>query len=123
MSRPLEGSRSYLLFLGGVMSRGVSFCVEDERHEIKLGKGEVAVLDDKGNLIHFTKDGIKLISCSAVDVTAKKDITITTEANIIANGSKIKLNEGSGVITCESICPFMGKAHVDGSTSVFAGKK
>ena len=50
MSRPNVGARSYLLFLGGVRSRGVSFCVEDERHEMELEPGEVAMLDDKGNL-------------------------------------------------------------------------
>lgn len=42
MSHPKVGSRAYNLFLGGVMSRGFSFCVEDERYEMELAEGEVA---------------------------------------------------------------------------------
>ncbi|GIC79484.1 phage baseplate assembly protein [Moritella sp. F3] len=123
MSRPKVGSRAYLLFLGGVMSRGFSFCVEDERYEMELEEGEVAMMDDKGNLVHFTKNGISITSLGKVDITAKKDVTVNTDGNIIANGKQIKLNDGTGAITCESICPFMGQPHVDGSAVVLIGKK
>ncbi len=130
MSRPLVDAKSYNLFIGGVTARGISLCVEDERYQMELQPGEVAMLDDKGNLTHFTEDGIKVHSKGKVDVkakevtvTAEEDITLTSGANIIQNGKVIKLNEGSGVITCESICPLMGTAHVDGSTTVMAGKK
>ena len=122
MSRPIVGSRAFVLYLGGVMSRGFTFCVEDERYEMELEEGEVAMLDDKGNLVHFTKNGINIISLGSVTITAKKDVTVTSEQNIIANGKQIKLNDGTGVITCKSICPFTGSPHVDGSSTVFAGK-
>ncbi len=122
MSHPKVGSRAYNLFLGGVMSRGFSFCVEDERYEMELAEGEVAMLDDKGNLVHFTENGISITSLGSVEVNAKKDVTVTAEGNIFADGKKIKLNDGSGVITCESICPFTGSPHVDGSSTVLAGK-
>lgn len=122
MSRPKVGSRAYLLFLGGVMSRGFSFCVEDERYEMELAEGEVAMMDDKGNLVHFTKNGISITSLGKIEVTAKKDVTVNTDGNIIANGKQIKLNEGTGAVTCESVCPFMGKPHVDGSKTVLIGK-
>lgn len=106
MSRPKVGARSYVLFLGGVLSRGVSVCTEDERHEMELKEGEVAMLDDKGNLVHFTSNGISITSLGDVTVNAKN----------------IKLNNGTGVITCESICPFTGSPHVDGSKTVTAEK-
>lgn len=122
MSRPKVGSRAYLLFLGGVMSRGFSFCVEDERYEMELAEGEVAMMDDKGNLVHFTNNGISITSLGQIEVTAKKDVTVNTDGNIIANGKQIKLNEGTGAVTCESVCPFMGKPHVDGSKTVLIGK-
>ena len=54
-------------------------------------------------------------------VTIAKDQVISA-LNIGLNGDSIKLNDGSGVITCESICPFTGAPHTDGSTTVFAGK-
>lgn len=122
MSHPKPGSRSYLLFLGGVRSRGVSFCVEDERHQMELEKGDVAMLDDKGNLVHFTKNGIVIKTSEKVEVNAEKDVSVTAGGDILAKGKNIKLNDGTGVITCESICPFTGGPHVDGSSVVFAGK-
>lgn len=122
MSRPKVGSRAYNLFLGGVMSRGFSFCVEDERYEMELEEGEVAMMDDKGNLVHFTKNGISVTSLGTVEITAKKDVKVKADGNIFADGSQIKLNEGTGAITCESVCPLMGTGHVDGSTTVTIGK-
>lgn len=123
MSRPKVGARSYVLFLGGVLSRGVAVCVEDERYEMELEEGEIAMMDDKGNLVHFTNNGISITSIGNVEITAKKDVTVKTDGNIIAEASQIKLNNGAGVITCESICPFTGGPHVDGSATVFAGKE
>lgn len=122
MSRPNIGARAYLLFLGGVRSRGVSFCVEDEEHEMELQPGEVAMLDDKGNLVHFTKNGIVITTNENVTVNAKKNVNVTAGGDVIAHGKNIKLNDGAGVVTCESICPFTGSPHVDGSSTVFAGK-
>ncbi|EHR1162059.1 hypothetical protein KS876_001059 [Vibrio parahaemolyticus] len=46
----------------------------------------------------------------------------TTAKNITENADSIKMNGGKGVCTGASICPFMGKPHVDVSTTVFAGK-
>lgn len=122
MSRPLVDAKSYNLFIGGVTARGISLCVEDERYQMELKPGEVAMLDEKGNLVHFTASGIIVNSIGKVDVTAKDDVTVNTDTNIIQNGENIKLNGGTGVITCESICPFMGKVHIDGSATVTAGK-
>lgn len=123
MSRPLPEAKAYTLFIGGVTARGITVNVEDERHEIELKPGEVAMLDDKGNLIHHTENGIKILASKGkVEVIAAQDITVNTPANIIQNGKNIKLNEGTGAITCESICPFMGKEHVDGSSTVTIGK-
>lgn len=122
MSRPKLGSRAYLLYLGGVVSRGIAFCVEDERVEMELKEGEVAMLDDKGNLVHFTENGITIHAMGNVDVNATKDVSVRAEGSVLVNGEKIKLNDGAGVITCESVCPYTGSPHTDGSSTVFAGK-
>ncbi|MEZ8662314.1 hypothetical protein AB6D63_02645 [Vibrio splendidus] len=42
--------------------------------------------------------------------------------NITEDADTIKFNGGKGVCTGASICPFMGKPHVDVSTTVYAGK-
>jgi phage baseplate assembly protein V len=122
MSRPLVGAKTYNLFIGGVTARGFTVNVEDERHQIELQPGEVAMLDDKGNLVHFTEQGIKVKSMAKIELTAKQDITVKTDGNIVQEGSNISMNGGTGVITCESICPFTGAPHTDGSKTVKAAK-
>ncbi|WP_375751584.1 phage baseplate assembly protein V [Vibrio sp. HN007] len=77
MSRPLVGAKTYNLFIGGVTARGFTVSVEDKRHQIELEPGEVAVLDDKGNLIHFTRDAIKINSSAKIEVIAAGDINVT----------------------------------------------
>lgn len=74
MSRPLPGAKGYTLFVGGDTSRGITVCIEDERYQMELEPGDVAMLDDKGNLIHFHKGGIKVISQQTVELTAKKTV-------------------------------------------------
>ncbi|MBA5760855.1 phage baseplate assembly protein [Vibrio sp. 404] len=67
MSRPLVGAKTYNLFLGGVTARGFTVNVEDERYQIDLEPGEVAILDNKGNLVHFTEEGIKIKAPSKIE--------------------------------------------------------
>ena len=56
-----------------------------------------------------------------VSLTVGKDLAIKAK-NITEDADTIKLNGGKGVCTGASICPFIGKPHVDVSTTVFAGK-
>ncbi len=77
MSRPLVGAKTYNLFIGGVTARGITVSVEDERYQMALQPGEVAMLDDKGNLVHFTADGIKVNTKAKLDITAAGDVSVT----------------------------------------------
>ena len=70
--------------------------------------------------ITILKNKVETIEGQA-SLTVSKDLIIKAK-NITEDADTIKLNGGCGVITCASICPFMGKPHVDGSTTVFAGK-
>ncbi|MGN2614702.1 hypothetical protein [Aliivibrio fischeri] len=88
-------------------------------------RNTVITLDDKYKVLEnriqeIGKDDIVVINGQQT-ITISKDQIIKAK-NISMEGGKIKLNGGAGVITCESICPFTGKPHVDGSTTVFAGK-
>ncbi|ASI93590.1 phage baseplate assembly protein domain-containing protein [Vibrio rotiferianus] len=102
MSRPLVGAKTYNLFIGGVTARGVTVNVEDERHQIELEPGEVAVLDDKGNLVHFTNNGIKINSMAKIEVTS------TQETSVKAPSVSITAPESS----------FSGDVSIGGSLSV-----
>lgn len=88
-------------------------------------RNTVITLDDKYKVLEnriqeIGKDDIVVINGKQT-ITISKDQIIQAK-NISMEGEKIQLNGGAGVITCESICPFTGKPHVDGSTTVFAGK-
>lgn len=82
-------------------------------------------LNDKlsvlGERIHNIEKNDILMVNGTQTITISKDQIIQAK-NINMTGGKIQLNGGAGVITCESICPFTGQPHVDGSTTVFAGK-
>ncbi|WP_373020716.1 phage baseplate assembly protein V [Thiomicrorhabdus sp.] len=116
MSRPLtDKSKAYTLFLGGDVSRGIAFCVEDERYEMELQPGEVAILDNKGNLVHLTASGITIysdndvnVSCSNATVNATKT-TINSETEI--NG-KTTIN---GETTLNGAVTNTGGITIDGS--------
>ncbi|PSW05627.1 hypothetical protein [Photobacterium lipolyticum] len=70
--------------------------------------------------ITILKDQVQDIK-GQVNLTVGKDLAIKAK-NITEDADTIKLNGGKGVCTGASICPFMGKPHVDVSTTVFAGK-
>ena len=79
---------------------------------------QLTVLKDR---IHTIEKNDTLTVNGQQTITIKKDQVIKA-LNITQDAKTIKLNGGTGVITCASICPFTGKPHVDGSTTVFAGK-
>ncbi|MCG7499385.1 hypothetical protein MHO82_21190 [Vibrio sp. Of7-15] len=79
---------------------------------------QVTVLKDR---IHTIEQNDTLTVGGQQQISIAKDRIIKAQ-NITEDADTIKLNGGTGVITCESICPFTGKPHVDGSTTVFAGK-
>ncbi|ODS04298.1 phage baseplate assembly protein V [Vibrio scophthalmi] len=81
MSRPLVGAKTFSLFLGGVTARGFTVSVEDERYQIDLEPGEVAMLDDKGNLVHFTAGGIKVNSMAKVEIISAGETNVSA-ANV-----------------------------------------
>ena len=88
---------------------------------LKTVVGEKALFTALDNLLIGSKKEIFIESTENMNIKSIKDLFIAAK-NIAEDADTIKLNGGTGVITCESICPYTGKAHVDGSTTVFAGK-
>ncbi|KJY78952.1 phage baseplate assembly protein V [Vibrio nigripulchritudo] len=106
MSRPLPGAKTYNLFIGGVTARGVTVNVEDERHQIELEPGEVAVLDDKGNLVHFTQNGIKINAMAKLEITSASETTVNaTQVNVTASKSTFSgdVSVGGDLIVAKSV--------------------
>ncbi|EDP59428.1 hypothetical protein [Vibrio sp. AND4] len=99
-------------------------------------KGVYQLIDQKGNFERKTDQAdrlecltqqIKVLENRIAEIggnhteTVKGSRTIKAK-NITEDADTIKFNGGKGVCTGASICPFMGKPHVDVSTTVFAGK-
>ncbi len=96
MSRPLPQSKAYTLFLGGDVSRGIAVLIEDKRHEMQLQPGEVAMLDDKGNLIHFTAAGIKITTLQSIDIQAAKDVNVSCQ-NATIDATQTTINSATDI--------------------------
>ncbi|WP_211235807.1 phage baseplate assembly protein V [Psychromonas aquimarina] len=122
MSRPLPQSKAYTLFVGGDTSRGIAVCIEDERHQMELAPGDVAILDDKGNLVHFKESGIKVVTKQTLDITADKDVKVkcvnaAIDADKTTINSETEINGNTkinGNATITGICAVGGLAKVGG---------
>jgi hypothetical protein len=88
---------------------------------LKVLVGEKAIITSLDNLLLGSDKEVKIKSTENMSLDSLKNLFIKAK-NITEDADTIKLNGGTGVITCQSICPFTGKPHVDGSTTVFAGK-
>ncbi|MGR6779639.1 hypothetical protein ACU5B6_08420 [Moritella viscosa] len=88
---------------------------------LKILVGEKAIITSLDNLLLGSNKEVKIQSAEDMHLDSAKSLIIKAK-NITEDADTIKLNGGTGVINCASICPFMGKPHVDGSTTVFAGK-
>ncbi|MCG9780428.1 phage baseplate assembly protein V [Photobacterium damselae] len=73
---------------------------------------------------------LEVVNVGDVNITTQQNIhvkcngkaTVNAGGEIIANGSKVKLNGGKGVVTGDCVCHFTGKPHGDISSQVTAGK-
>ncbi|HCG9769446.1 TPA: hypothetical protein NJ705_002809 [Vibrio parahaemolyticus] len=82
---------------------------------------------DKDDKLECLNQRIKILENRLAEIEGDHTETVkgnkaTTAKNITEDADSIKMNGGKGVCTGASICPFMGKPHVDVSTTVFAGK-
>ena len=82
---------------------------------------------DKDDKLECLNQRIKVLENRLAEIEGDHTETVkgnkvTTAKIITENADIIKMNGGKGVCTGASICPFMGKPHVDVSTTVFAGK-
>lgn len=86
MSRPLDidleqdGSNGAKVIAGFVRDNdGYALIVDDRRFKITLQKGEVAMHDDLGNLIHFKRDRLAITSAPGlpIELTSDTNVLIT----------------------------------------------
>jgi hypothetical protein len=71
--------------------------------------GEKAIITSLDNLLLGSNNQVKIKSTEHMSIDSLKDLFIKAK-NITEDADTIKLNGGTGAITCESIYPFTGKA-------------
>lgn len=71
-SSPPAGAEGVGLFFGGDQSHGATICVGDKRYRLTgLKGGEVALYDDLGQVVHLTRDGIKISSPLDIEMSGR----------------------------------------------------
>ena len=75
---------------GGDMDHLIIVGTADRRYRVKVEKGEVAVHDDQGQVVHFKRSGIEIKSSKPVTIEAQKVIIkgdIEHEGSIESTGA------------------------------------
>ncbi|MEZ8223376.1 hypothetical protein AB6C43_04965 [Vibrio splendidus] len=110
--------------------------IKDGESRYQQRKGVYQLVDQQGNFERKTDQAdklecltqqIKVLENRIAEIDGNHTETVkgarTIKAkNITEDADTIKFNGGKGVCTGASICPFMGKPHVDVSSTVYAGK-
>lgn len=87
-SHPLPGAEGIGLFFSGDTSHGAVICIGDKRYRLTgLEAGEVAMSDDLGQVVHLTRDGIKIQTALDVELRGR---------NVRIHGSERLIIECSG---------------------------
>ncbi len=89
-SCPLPGAEGLLIAVAGSRSQAVVLAVGDRRYRLMLEPGEVALHDDLGQVVHLTREGIRLASSLRVEIEAP-EIALSAEDEITLAAPKIVL--------------------------------
>ncbi|QQQ19665.1 phage baseplate assembly protein [Brevundimonas vitis] len=82
-SRPAPGAEGILIAVAGSRGQGVVVGLGDRRVRIALIEGEVALHDDLGQVVHLTRDGIRVASPIRVEIEAPEiGLSATTEMTL-----------------------------------------
>lgn len=66
-----DSAEVVIAFIGGLRDHPVVIAIDDRRYRLKgLKDGEVALYDDQGQVVHLTRDGLKLETPKKIDITA-----------------------------------------------------
>lgn len=123
-SEPLgdEQPEAFALFFGGDRSHGVVFCVADRRYRLRnLKPGEVALYDDLGQKVHFTREGIVVGTPGTLTATVGKDAAVAVGGSLSAEVSgDASLKAASAKVDAPTAL-FTGNVTVQGALTVQGG--
>lgn len=90
-AHPHSGAEALGGFFAGDRSHGVVITVADRRYRLReLKAGEVAMYDDLDQVVHLTREGIRIYS--PMDVTVKADNLARLEGDVVEIHAATKLH-------------------------------
>lgn len=94
---PLEGCQSYMVFPSGDRSYGIALIVGDNRYQLDLAQGEVALADDLGQKVHLKRTGVLVETPLDIELRGRNiKIHATTSFQFDVNGQGQRW-DGQGV--------------------------
>ena len=96
-----------MVFAGGLRSHGLVIAVEDRRYRLRdLKDGEVALYDDLGQVVHLTRDGIRIATSKPLTIAAESVLVEAASIDLGGEGGPAVARVGDtvegGVITSGS---------------------
>jgi len=89
-SRPLPGAEGLIVSVAGSRGNGVVLALGDRRYRMALEEGEVALHDDLGQVVHLTREGIRIASSLRVEIEAP-EISLSAGTEMTLASPKIVL--------------------------------
>jgi phage baseplate assembly protein V len=85
-SVPLPGAEGVVVFAGGNRDHGLLIAVDDRRYRLTgLAAGEVALYDDLGKKVHFTRNGI-VVDGGGKDLVIQNAPNVHMPGNLLVAG-------------------------------------
>lgn len=120
-SRPLPGAEVAALFVDGDRSHGLVLVAADRRYRMTgFAEGEVAIHDDQGQSMHFTRGGIvikgaglpiRIEGTPTLTVVADTSVTLDTPQTVLTGDLQLagSLTMAGGAVTHDGVD--IGKTH------------
>lgn len=97
-AHPRSGAEAIVVRVGGTASHGIVIAVDDRRYRLRsLKEGEVAIYDDRGQIVHLKRDGILITSPDRVRVEAPRVDVIADSVNLGGTGGAPVARVGDSV--------------------------
>lgn len=123
-SRPKPGAEGVLIAVAGSRGQGVVIGLGDRRYRMHLDEGEVALHDDLEQVVHLTRDGIRIssplraeIEAPEISLSAQDEMTLASPKIVLA-GNVFLGGEGGVKAVARHDDPIVSGKIVASSTKV-----
>lgn len=98
-SSPLPGAEAVLAAVGGSRNHPLVLVIADRRYRPALEAGEAILHDDQGQVVHITRDGIRIRSTLPVTVETSDTFRVAAETVEIHATDHVRIDAGGAGVT------------------------